>query len=620
MPDISRRTLIAAGVAAAAGVAVGADAASAQTAPVRDRRTNRSGAPNIILILVDEMRFPQVFPDGVNTPQEFLERYMPNLATLWKRGVKFANHHTAGTACSPARACLVTGLYPHQNWCLQTRKGTNNGAAGPQAPALQREFPTYGKFLRRAGYRTPYVGKWHLSDSPASATAQGATAYLEAFGFQGLTMPDPVGTNGQGTLDDGNIAGQAATWLQGRHSGEPPFCLTVSFVNPHDKEFFWSGTQADEYNQVFAQAGATPAVTYSLVPPLNVPKKYGYSALPPNWESAKSLSDNKPAAQAFTKSFTDLMWGGVSDDPSHAAGFTLQAYPGVPGAMTAYAGFPYWSRALDSYTQVLSLVDQHIGTVMRAVPERLRDNTIIIMTADHGDYAGAHGFASNKAGTMYREAVNVPLIVVDPRERRTGDLDKVREQLTSSVDIMPMLATLGFGSREWMKGDYEEIYSERLNLLPLLKSNRPRGREHVLMASDEWVPSFYVYNGARRHIMGIRTQEMKVAAYTNWDERGVMQVSSLQAESYDYDTRLGRLELDNQEAEDGRARAHLTALLGRYNRNAIAAPLPRRYRPAVARSKSQYLAYIALLDSLNADGSTDMTSPDWVGNYIHLGT
>lgn len=617
MSPVTRRAFIASSAAAAAGAAMAGPAAAAQTRV--DSRRARAGVPNIIMILVDEMRFPQTFPAGISTPEEFLEAYMPNLAKLWKRGVKFSNHHTAGTACSPARACLVTGLYPHQNWCLQTRKGNNPGAAAPNAPALQREFPTYGKLLRQAGYITPYVGKWHLSNAPTTDTAQGADHYLNAFGFQGLTMPDPIGTNGQGTDDDGNIAYQAVTWLDGRKRGERPFCLTVSFVNPHDKEFYWSGTEADTYNQLFAQAGQIPAVSYSAVPPLNAPKAYGYPAIPPNWESSQTLSDNKPAAQIFTKSFTDLMWGGVSDDPAQTASFTLEDYPGVPGAVTAYAPYNYWSRAQDSYTQILALTDQHIGSVVKAIPDHLKDNTIIIMTADHGDYASAHGIASNKAGTMYNEAINVPLIVVDPRERYTGDLDTVREQLTSSVDIVPLLATIGFGDREWMTGDYETVYEERLNLVPLLKSNRPRGRTHVLMASDEWVPGFYVYNGARRHIMGIRTQEAKVASYTNWNAAGVMELSSLQAESYDYDSRRGRLELDNERADTGSSQALLKSLLGPFNRRAMAAPLPAKYRAAEVRGKAEYLAYIALLDSLNANGSISMSSPDWVGNYIHLG-
>ena len=112
--------------------------------------------PNIVLILVDEMRFPSVFPVGVNTPDEFLRRFMPNVHELWRHGVKFEGYYSSGNACSPARATIATGLYPHQQWLLATRTTTG--------PSLQPGFPTYGKLLRSLGYQTPYFGKWHLSE------------------------------------------------------------------------------------------------------------------------------------------------------------------------------------------------------------------------------------------------------------------------------------------------------------------------------------------------------------------------------------------------------------------------------------------------------------------------
>ncbi|MCH9738257.1 MAG: sulfatase-like hydrolase/transferase [Actinomycetia bacterium] len=624
MSSLSRREFIgsttaAAGAVAAAGLATAQSAnASADKRGVSSKRA-RPGAPNVILILVDEMRFPMTFPGGIKTPEAFLSAHMPNLAKLWKRGVKFSNHYTSGTACSPARACLVTGLYPHQNWCLQTRKGQQPGANGPNAPALQREFPTYGKLMRSAGYRTPYVGKWHLSNSPGSETDQGASSYLNAYGYEGLTMPDPIGTNGQGTDDDGNIAYQATQWLSAQKKSASPFCLTVSFVNPHDKEFFWSGTDADTYNNLFIASGDTAAVNYDAVPPLDMPKNYGYPALPDNWESTKTLESDKPGWQVAARAFTDLMWGGVTDDPTQLTEFTMEDYPNLPGSTIAKAPFPYWSRSLDSYTQVMNFVDQHIGAVVRAIPKEIRDNTVIIMTADHGDYASAHGFASNKAGSMYEEAVNVPLIVMDPRERITGDLDTIREQLTSSVDMMPMLATLAHGNKEWMKGAYADTYSERLDLLEIVKSDRAKGRDHIVMASDEWIPKFYDYNNSPRHILGLRTPEMKIAAYSYWDTAGFMDRQNVELESYNYDTKRGRLELDNQRADSGKAQKLAKELLNRFNRTQMQAPLPKKYRAAQARGKAEYLAYIALLDSLNPDGSSDMSSPNWVGNFLHLG-
>ena len=621
MVDVTRREVLTAGaVAAAAGVVgVGGVAGAANATGLQGdvAPSARRGAPNIIMILVDEMRFPMSMPNGVTSPKQFLRKYMPNLAKLWDRGVKFSSHYTSGTACSPARACLVTGLYPHQNWCLQTRKGHNPGAQGPNAPAMQRGFPTYGKLMRQAGYITPYVGKWHLSNSPTEMGQPGTHAYLDDYGFQGLTIPDPIGTNGQGTDEDPEIASQAAEWLQSRKNGQQPFMLTVSFVNPHDKEYFWAGTEANRYMNLYAAYGLTPAAAYDLVTPLNHPKDYNYPTIPDNWESEATIEKNKPKAQLFTRYFTDMMWGGVDDNPSNTSTFKIVDYPDVPGATMALAPFTYWRRASDSYNQVLGLVDKEIGRVIDSIPDEIADNTVIIMTADHGDYSSAHGFAANKAGSMYEEAINVPLIVVDPRDRLTGDTDVVREQFTESVDILPMLVTIAHGDREWMRGDLADMYGERLNLLPLLKSNSASGRSHIISASDEWVPQAFNFNDSARHIMGLRTEDMKVATYSNWSTGGFISSDGIQYESYDYSTTAGQRELDNQWGETARAQELIKQLLTVDNVGAMEKPLPKgKYSRAQAQGKREYLAYIALLDQ-QFPSRGELSKPGWINEWIN---
>jgi uncharacterized sulfatase len=84
----------------------------------------KAGQPNILFFTVDEMRFPSVFPSGVNGVGDFLRAFMPNTYGLWKKGVKFSKHFTAGVACTPSRGVLVTGLYTQQTWMMQTLKGT----------------------------------------------------------------------------------------------------------------------------------------------------------------------------------------------------------------------------------------------------------------------------------------------------------------------------------------------------------------------------------------------------------------------------------------------------------------------------------------------------------------
>ena len=72
----------------------------------------------------------------------------------------------------------------------------------------------------------------------------------------------------------------------------------------------------------------------------------------------------------------------------------------------------------------MTILDQNIGLVLDALPPQVASNTVIVLTSDHGEYAGAHGFVSGKVGSCYEEVYNVPLIVFDPSGRFTGDIQR----------------------------------------------------------------------------------------------------------------------------------------------------------------------------------------------------
>src|SRR3954463_7153091 len=174
--DMERRDLLKAAAAITAGGVLGGPRLLSHSAQAGNTGTGAGRQPNILFILVDELRFPSVFPSGISTIDEFLARFMPNTYTLWQKGVKFAGHYTAAVACSPARGTLVTGLYSQQTWLLTTILDAPDTQVSIQ-PVLGREYPTYGKLLRNAGYRTPYIGKWHLSVPP------NVESRLAAYGF-----------------------------------------------------------------------------------------------------------------------------------------------------------------------------------------------------------------------------------------------------------------------------------------------------------------------------------------------------------------------------------------------------------------------------------------------------
>src|SRR5579871_2960211 len=225
---IDRRTLVTRGLRAGGAIAVGAlgaDALLASTAPARRRLGpyQRASQPNILVILVDQLREPRWFGPGGST----LGSLPASVAALAQDGVRFTRHYAASNDCSPARATLVTGLHTHQTGCMITGVST-----------LDPGFPTWGTMLGGLGYSSWWFGKWHLTNGDRQWNVIDGPRDLARYGFKGGTFPSPNGAPGQGWRMDPGIADQFVGWLDG-DGGVGPWCTTVSLVNPHDIAWWW---------------------------------------------------------------------------------------------------------------------------------------------------------------------------------------------------------------------------------------------------------------------------------------------------------------------------------------------------------------------------------------------
>ena len=530
---LDRRRFLAGGLRAGGALtaaAVGVDGLAATSAPARSRKVGpyrRSASPNILVIVVDELRAPRWFGGGVDAAAEL----PPAMAGLEHVGASFNHHYTVSNDCTPARSALVTGLYTHQTGCMITGNSTLNPA-----------FPTWGTMLREQGYGAWWFGKWHLAADDRWWGPADGRRQLAAYGFDGGTFPSPNGAPGQGWRADGPIADQFHRWLETSGSSEP-WCTTVSFVNPHDIAWWW------RWSEHYPYEATAPAVV---------------TGLPPNFETPEELLQrSKPRVQRSLIDTSDLSFGAVPDDG--------------PAVAETRLGF------LDLYVKLQLEVDRHVARVMSALARhpRVMENTVVVFTSDHGEYGGSHGLRGKGAG-VYDEAIRVPFIVAD-FSQRLGIAPGARDQLTSHVDLAPLLLTIATGSNVWRSDPRYSHLAGRPDLLAIARDANAPGRDYALHATDEILTEFALLPyaaDAPLHITAVITPSYKYATYSHWRDGTLEPILDTQEfELYDRTTADGMLELSSQ-AGISPAEDSLRQTLEYAVRDELQAPLSGQLRDA----------------------------------------
>lgn len=359
--------------------------------------------PNILMILSDQEQHPSLLPPGLPRPA---------LEWLLERGVLFDRHHVVTLPCGPSRSTIYTGLHTPHTGVVEN--------PSPRSPGMSSQVPTIGTILRENGYYTAYKGKWHVSVVPPVEPFRGtADRALEEYGFSDYNPNgDPVGVGWDGFREDPAIAADAANWLldRGRRPrDEKPWFLAVNFVNPHDVMFFDATGRMNNAGEGSMPSRRLPA------PYADVYRRDWDVPLPASFDDDLTM---KPAAQSQLDHLTQKLLGMIPKEDEEA-----------------------WRRLRSYYYNCLADLDRHVRTVLDALRDSGHDrDTIVIYTTDHGEAAGAHGLRE-KPTSLYREVVNVPLVVVHP-EVAGGT---VVRSLSSAIDIVPTL--LAFAGVDSQRGN-----------------------------------------------------------------------------------------------------------------------------------------------------------------------
>ncbi len=359
------------------------------------------GPYNILFILTDQERFfdPSEYPSGYR---------LPGHERLQKRGVTFTNHQVNSMVCTSSRSVIYTGRH------IQHTKLFDN-MDFPWMEDLSHDIPTLGNMLAEAGYYAAYKGKWHMSKAlgthdELALPQERLTKVIESYGFNDYVgIGDVIGLVQGGYLNDDMILAQARRWLRlhGRRlRGEnKPWLLAVNIVNPHDVMFYNTDSPGQHVQD-------TPKPLLGVAREPNTPLyRQQWDIRLPDSRKEPFDKEGRPAAHREYQQSRAALVG---------------AFPNEDGR---------WRRLLNYYFNCIQEADRAVDGILDELDALgFADNTIVVMTSDHGELGGAHG-THGKGATTYREQNHVPLIVSHPDYPET--YGQRCSAVTSHLDLAP---------------------------------------------------------------------------------------------------------------------------------------------------------------------------------------
>ena len=384
----------------------------------------------------------------------------PNIDRIAKEGIRFENSFTTNALCAPSRATLLTGTYTHINGMTSNPGFATVNTPTPQFDTAQETFP---KILKRHGYQTGLVGKWHL---PANPARTGFDYFVYKNGAGGPYY-DPTGYLGNPSLGSDEIRPMRFEGyetdvmtdlaIKGMQEFKQPFLMMLQYFNAHR--------------------------------PFDPPHKYEH------------LYDNQRISEPGT------FWDDYECRATAArvARMRIEDMPDFhpPADLTGRQRKQWnYQKFMEHFLGTLRSQDDNIGRIFAFLEKNgLLDNTIIVYTTDHGFFLGDHGWFDKRF--MYEQALRVPWMIRVPGQQNAGS---VSSEWVVNIDNAPTALDLaGVPIPSTMQGR---------SLVPVIEG-KPDAEERRSMyyhyyeyGDPHWVAPHY----------GIRTDKFKLISYYNRNE------------------------------------------------------------------------------------------------------
>jgi arylsulfatase A-like enzyme len=460
--------------------------------------TPASDRPNLVVVVVDDLRWDEFGAGG----HPYLET--PNIDRLAREGALFTNAFHAVPLCSPNRATLLTGQFP-------SRHGIIDNISRSLASHRLETFP---KSLQAAGYRTAFLGKWHMGNDP---TPRPGFDYWVAMPGQGRSI-DPE------FFEDGRlhtVPGYTTDLLTDRAVGfirrerERPFLVYLAHKAVHPDVVQRNDGSVD------------PESDQGYIPAPRHEGRYATRAYPPRWVAAGLRADleGKPAVRQ-----------------------ALARLPGSADTAHGHPGAPWDGEAtIRRRAEMILAVDEGLGRIMAVLDSLgMMDRTAIVLTSDNGFFFGEHGLTTERR-LPYEESIRNPLLLRYPPRVSAGSRPS---GLALTVDLAPTLLELaGVPMGPGIQGH---------SLVPLFSATPEDWRESVLV-------EFYTNEQPFPHLLDMDYRAIRTARYKyiHWVQHP--ELDEL------YDLTADSLELRNMARDPALAdvKANLKTILGRQVLRAI---------------------------------------------------
>ena len=379
----------------------------------------KNDQPNILFIMSDDHTTQGI---GAYEDPRFRELDItPSIDRLAEEGMLFTNVFCTNSICTPSRATILTGQYNHTNEVRDLYD-----PLPPERQYLSLE-------LKKAGYQTAVVGKWHLRESPESFD------YYNVLPGQGKYHNPVLYSRDSGEMKevrfDSRLTRQVRVkeyqghssdvitditldWLENKRHKDEPFFLMHHFKAPHDMF-----EHAERYNDYLED------VDFPL-------PETGYE---PQWGSVATRGQHDSLIHYIGASLGKR-------NQIRDMGKSL----GIPQTLSddEYAKQTY-NLYMKRYFRCVKGIDDNMQRIFDYLEEAgLMDNTIIMYTGDQGFFLGEHDFIDKR--WIYEESLRMPLLIRFPEMIKPGSKN---DWIINNTDFAPTILELaGVPQPSYMQG------------------------------------------------------------------------------------------------------------------------------------------------------------------------